>query len=33
MLDLLSIPTVMHKQHLPKLEFNALGPDHVPLPG
>lgn len=32
-LDLLSIPTQTHKLHLPKLEFNALGADHLAVPG
>lgn len=32
-LELLSIPTQTHKQHLPKLEFNSLGADHFALPG
>jgi hypothetical protein len=32
-LELLSIPTLSHKQQLPKLEFNALGPDFIPVQG
>ena len=32
-LELLSIPTQTHRQHLPKLEFSALGADHLAVPG